>query len=171
MSTLNQQTSAQPPQICLSEAHKLSIGDVGWGALISYVLDSVKIDNHNGNVRTSAIVKVKDVRGETTVLFKGTQVATLLGVSFDQWKDIEKLSRSGQLFYRPFKLGLKNNFPIEQQLFYSFCERLVTREVLFINFKKVQNWRKTEANVSFLEVLNCSLPTLKILKIYNFDDA
>lgn len=166
----NQKQSIDPPQIRLAEAHKLSIGDKGWGALISYSLESVKIENHQGNVQSLAIVKVSDIRGEVTILFKGSQVATLLGVSLAQWKDIEKLSQCGQLFYRPFKNGLRNTFSLEQQLFYSFCESLVMREVLFIYFKKVPNWRKNETDVTFLEVSNCSLPTPKILKMYNFNN-
>lgn len=157
--------------IRLTMGRQLKMGAHGWGALFSYVIDSIKINNDHGKIRSTAIIKVVDQAGAVTVMFQGNQVATLLGFTPKQWSAIEEMSSACQLFYRSFQHGLKDGFAPQQELFYTLCENLQRRETLFLKFERVPNIRKGEETIAFLKVLQCSLPTPEIMKQFNFNNT
>lgn len=160
-------TNIEPTK--LTESHHLNLDTVGWGMLTDYYLESVKSYKYKGKISSTAIIKIGDKSGHVTCVIKGPAVGLLFGLSKEQWREVERLTDNGELFYRYFKNGLNDTFNLEQKIFYYFCATSQRNDALIAVFKRKINTRQVDKNDPLLEILElkkCNDLSLELYQKY-----
>lgn len=149
-------------------ARRLQMHAYGWGPITRFWLESVKINTYRGITRSTALIKIADKYGKVVLMLEGPQIAVLFGITPQKWSEIEKISFSvGELYYRYYKLGLDDKHSIEQKIFYYFCSSTQNKDVFFLSFKRAPNTRSGNKTDAFLKVVETSLCTPQMLRLYN----
>lgn len=154
------------PPIKLTESRQIAKDTLAWTALGEFYLEYVKVqyNEQSRSAKSKAIIKVGDASGQVSCLIEGPNIALLFGLPKEKWKYIESLlTDNKELFYRRFVNGLNDSFSLNQRMFYYFCQTNQVKDLLFIKFKRGNNFRNEAGDfIHVIDIFNCNNRLLDI---------